>query len=63
MNTGEGGIDLNPSSGAPGWLELGRTYLKIGAIGFLGELFLTGEARQITPEYFSAGRWPCHAEE
>lgn len=36
MNTGERGIDLKPLSGAPGWRDLGRTYLKIGAIGFGG---------------------------
>ena len=36
MNTGEGGIDLNPPSGGPGWRDLGWTYLKIGTIGFGG---------------------------
>jgi chromate transporter len=36
MNTGESGIDLKPPSDGPGWLDLGRTYLKIGAIGFGG---------------------------
>jgi hypothetical protein len=36
MNTGEGESDLTPPDGCPGWQDLGRTYLKIGAIGFGG---------------------------
>lgn len=36
MNTHETGIDLELPGGAPGWRDLGRTYLKIGAIGFGG---------------------------
>ena len=36
MNTDERGIDLEPPADAPGWRDLGRTYLKIGAIGFGG---------------------------
>jgi chromate transporter len=36
MNTGEGEIDFKPPSGGPGLLDLCRTYLKIGAIGFGG---------------------------
>jgi chromate transporter len=36
MNTDKRGIDLNPPSGGPGWRDLSRTYLKIGAIGFGG---------------------------
>jgi chromate transporter len=36
MHTGERGIDLKPPSVGPGLLDLGRIYLKIGAIGFGG---------------------------
>jgi chromate transporter len=36
MNTGDGGTRLTPPDGGPGWQDLGRTYLKIGAIGFGG---------------------------
>ncbi len=36
MNTEERGIELESPNSAPGWQELGRTYLKIGAMGFGG---------------------------
>jgi chromate transporter len=36
LNTGEGGIDMNPPSGIPWLWNLARTYLKIGTIGFGG---------------------------
>ena len=36
MNTDGRGIDRKPPSGGPGWYDLGRTYFKIGAIGFGG---------------------------
>jgi chromate transporter len=36
MNAGQRGTDLEPPSGGPGWRNLARTYLKIGAIGFGG---------------------------
>jgi chromate transporter len=36
MNTGVSGIDRKLPSGAPGWRDLCRTYLKIGTIGFGG---------------------------
>lgn len=36
MNTSEGGMGMKPPSGGPGWWDLCRTYLKIGAIGFGG---------------------------
>lgn len=36
MKTDERGIDLELPADAPGWRDLGRTYLKIGTIGFGG---------------------------
>ena len=36
MNTEERGVELEPPSSAPGWRDLGWTYLKIGTMGFGG---------------------------